>query len=800
MQMAKLTKSQVYKRLSEVQAKASLRVQKAFEESDRTKVIMACGTGKTYVGADVISKLDCNVSVVVVPSLQLVQQWITRFTGDRRLKRYSILPVCSQDGVDSPEDYDIQNSTTDKATILRTCKKNQPVIVVVTYHSFPDFADAVRGKVRVHFLVADEAHRTAGVKAKHFASCLDDKILKVSKRLFMTATPVVYRGDSSTVYCMNDSDSYGSTAFSYPYAEARDDGVLSPMRVKIFGVATGDTAHLLNTMREHRQQAMLAEALANLKLRPRQKTRMLVFHNSVAASKAFCEKLRSLGIWAEHLNGHDSVKKRLDVIDRFSNHKGPSVICSVRVFSEGVDAPEIDTIVFAERKSSPVDINQSTGRGTRWTERKNHLTIMIPYYTELALTQKEMRESLIASKYGPLMEVIAAISSIDDAMSEYRIAPAEVSHDAGDGVVEIDDAENHPVAIVKDAPAAIETDGSSRVAYDFGEKAAMVEKVALVKRLPVEVSILTNNGEFDAGNVREVYLRNLAITWPIEFYEMCKIVLERFGAMRPNTSSDMYYRLKDVCGLAIRNYTLRQVLDFVYGNDKAEERLELASIASELLIQIVESVLDYHATNSEFPSEHTAGKTGMDHLKSWSLVNRAIRKTEFVSLLLLSRHLGLYYLYDAICDFRDNNRGRFPRNGSGGKLLMSCFPSWNSAHLFLKSHSPYKSLSNYCHQMFGVIDTPISRTGEYKVRAVKCDVCKREFQSRHRSEKNGRFCSKKCRTESKKRHCKHCGVIYLPRTRGSEQQFCSVRCSNRYNRSRINTPIIAMEELQKAST
>lgn len=563
----KLTKSQVFKKLSEVQARASLRAQVKLDNCDRTKVIMACSTGKTYVGSDVVFKLKSKVNVVTVPSLQLVQQWIDRFRNDRRLKGYSILPVCSKIGIESPEDYGIENATTDRVAILDACKKHQPVIIIVTYQSYPEFAAAVNGEVQVGFLVADEAHRTAGIKNKFFASCLDDKVLKIAKRLFMTATPIVYRGDSKTVYCMNDRDSYGDVAFNYPYSQARDAGVVAPMRVHIFGVPTGESADTLNSMIEHKQQAMLAETLAKLKLRPRQRTRMLVFHNGIQSSKAFCEKLRSMGIWAEHLNGRDSVKKRLEVIDRFSNHKGPSVICSVRVFSEGVDAPEIDTIVFSERKSSPVDINQNTGRGTRWTERKNYLTVLLPYYTEFAMTQKEMRDSLMESKYGPLMEVMAAISSIDDAMAEYRIVPPEDVDDIAASSVNSEscDAVQPVVPVVKDAPV-ITGDTESYVSDVNRRDVPLVNHLTLVKRLPIEVSVVTDSGEFDASEVRERYIHDLILDWPVDFDEMCKVVIERFGERRPTIGHPLYRRFTAICCIsAMRNYTGKNVLDSVYG-------------------------------------------------------------------------------------------------------------------------------------------------------------------------------------------------------------------------------------------
>jgi len=795
----KLTKSQVFKKLSEVQARASLRAQVKLDNCDRTKVIMACSTGKTYVGSDVIFKLKSKVNVVTVPSLQLVQQWIDRFRNDRRLKGYSILPVCSKIGIESPEDYGIENATTDRVAILDVCKKHQPVIIIVTYQSYTEFAAAVNGKVPVGFLVADEAHRTAGIRNKFFASCLDDKVLKITKRLFMTATPIVYRGDSKTVYCMNDRDSYGDVAFNYPYSQARDAGVVAPMRVHIFGVPTGESADTLNSMLEHKQQAMLAETLAKLKLRPKQRTRMLVYHNGIQSSKAFCEKLRSMGIWAEHLNGRDSVKKRLEVIDRFSNHKGPSVICSVRVFSEGVDAPEIDTIVFAERKSSPVDINQNTGRGTRWTERKNYLTVLLPYYTEFAMTQKEMRDSLMESKYGPLMEVMAAISSIDDAMAEYRIVPPEdVDYIAASSVIsESRDAVQPVVSVVKDAPV-IADDSDVSKSDVAREDVPLVNSLTLVKRLPVEVSVVTDSGEFEISDVRERYISEVVLDWPIDFDEICKVVAERFGASRPSVDHPLYRRLKDICGLKVRPYGMKQVLDRVYGKIRNCVVGKDESFKETVISDIEHAIESFGNSHGYFPTRKTTGDPGVEQLTSWGDVNSFLCSTKHRSLRLLCCRISYGSLSSAVVSYK-NTTGHFPYPYSSDHTLLHGLPKWINVNSYLAKHTEYSGLRGYLEDVFSC-ECPIrsrsSGNAQNKRRIVACDVCSSDVFVRGPSAKNGIFCSSECRNKSKLRACNNCGSKYTPRHRSSRQKFCSVDCSNQFNNP---SRLMKFKQSQKAN-
>ena len=67
-------------------------------------------------------------------------------------------------------------------------------VIFTTYHSGPVIAEGMRvGASRDPFdlLVADEAHRLAGSPRAAFRVVLDDGAIPASRRLFMTATPVL---------------------------------------------------------------------------------------------------------------------------------------------------------------------------------------------------------------------------------------------------------------------------------------------------------------------------------------------------------------------------------------------------------------------------------------------------------------------------------------------------------------------------------------------------------------------------------------------------------------------------------
>ena len=100
------------------------------------------------------------------------------------------------------------------AALLRA-RSSGPKIVFTTYQSSGKLAAAAR-KARIKFDLAilDEAHKTVGVHSKTFATLLSDKKIKIQRRVFMTATERVFRGDRSDVLSMDNEKDYGATVFS----------------------------------------------------------------------------------------------------------------------------------------------------------------------------------------------------------------------------------------------------------------------------------------------------------------------------------------------------------------------------------------------------------------------------------------------------------------------------------------------------------------------------------------------------------------------------------------------------------
>jgi predicted helicase len=74
-----------------------------------------------------------------------------------------------------------------------------------------------RTRITFDLAILDEAHKTVGVHSKKFATLLDDKKIRVRRRLFMTATERVPRSDRNDVLSMHSEKNYGAKFFELSF-------------------------------------------------------------------------------------------------------------------------------------------------------------------------------------------------------------------------------------------------------------------------------------------------------------------------------------------------------------------------------------------------------------------------------------------------------------------------------------------------------------------------------------------------------------------------------------------------------
>jgi superfamily II DNA or RNA helicase/HKD family nuclease len=103
--------------------------------------------------------------------------------------------------------------------------------------------------------------------------------------------------------------------------------------------------------------------------------RTLVFCCSIAHADHTCQLLINKGVRVATVHSGPGSSPREDALDEFSQGK-LDALCTVDLFNEGIDLPDVDRVVMLRPTESPVIFLQQVGRGLRVAGGKERLIIL----------------------------------------------------------------------------------------------------------------------------------------------------------------------------------------------------------------------------------------------------------------------------------------------------------------------------------------------------------------------------------------------------------------------------------------
>ncbi|MFJ8159632.1 Helicase associated domain protein [Streptomyces sp. NPDC096136] len=429
----------------------------------RTQVIMATGSGKSLVAVRSSEELRAGRVLVLVPSLDLLVQTVAAWREGGRTGR--ALAVCSLRG----EDVGVPTTTDPRILARWGARPVERVTVFATYASLglgTIERAHLAGLPSWDLVVVDEAHRTSGRIGKPWAVVHDNARLPSVRRLYMTATPRVWRdgedveeeeergggreprGRGELVASMEDAPDgpFGSRCHTLSLSEAIDRGICAPYRVVCVDVSDPgfQSAVLLGAdgrsdrvrgMRIAALQAALVTAAADQGFR-----RTLVFHHLTREAEAFAAGLPAVAarlrtasrspqpayprtVWADWLCGQHTAAHRRRVLDAFAADRvaDKAFLGSVRVLGEGVDTKECDSVFWADVRGSMPDLVQAVGRALRIRPGEGKVASLV---VPVLLGPGESPDSMLTSRaYGDLARLLEALRAHDARLVEDLAQP-----------------------------------------------------------------------------------------------------------------------------------------------------------------------------------------------------------------------------------------------------------------------------------------------------------------------------------------------------------------------------------------
>lgn len=373
-------------------------IQKAVDElsvADRATIVMCCGSGKTAVGVGVAKQLKVNYVAVVAPTILLAEQ-LKNVWSKEQSKKVVIF--------NSAQDVDYDN-------LRDEINANKSIVIVTTYHSANTCVDAFQQVgIKLDLVIYDEAHRTSG----KFES-LFNRIIKrddaISKHLFMTATPKMasYETDETEFFSMDSEEQYGKICYTYTLRQAIHDKVVSDYRILVSHVDQNDLRKSIFSNEEKHYYAIaysLKKAIKKFSL-----NKVITYHSSIEKAQKLTEIFTNVisDYKVFHISSSQPSKIRDENLFNYANSE-KAIITNVRCFSEGIDVPDTDAVMFCDEKTSQIDITQNMGRAIRLSESKSLGYIIVPAFVD--------ENSVGLGDYSGVLNIVHALSESDEELAD----------------------------------------------------------------------------------------------------------------------------------------------------------------------------------------------------------------------------------------------------------------------------------------------------------------------------------------------------------------------------------------------
>jgi predicted helicase len=241
----------------------------------------------------------------------------------------------------------------------------------------------------------------------------------------MTATPRLFSDDTKskaaqanvTLCSMDDATVYGDEMYRIGFGEAVEKGLLTDYKVLILTINEANIPPVFRAMIANKDSEIDTDMATKLigcinalskqvlgddgdisQTDPDQMRRAVAFCSSIKESKLISkvfnevsdkyisslpEEIRGdmVTMHCEHIDGSMTTPEKDRLLGWLKSEPKANechVLTNVRVLSEGVDVPSLDSIIFLSSRSSHIDVVQSVGRVMRKAPHKKYGYIIIP--------------------------------------------------------------------------------------------------------------------------------------------------------------------------------------------------------------------------------------------------------------------------------------------------------------------------------------------------------------------------------------------------------------------------------------
>lgn len=420
-------------------------------------------------------KNDVFRVLYLVPSIQLLSQTLRSWTADTNYQMDAIA-VCSDKKVTKKESKNEYEdiivadlgfpATTNKEKLLeyhKTINEKSTgdfLTVFSTYQSIDVIIAAQKeGFYEFDLVICDEAHRTTGAtesgkEDSSFTKIHYEDNIKTSKRLYQTATPRVYgdaakkKADELSVIIadMDNKELYGEEFYRIGFGDAIRQGILTDYKVMVLAVDEEMIARRFQQMLANKDSELEFDDVtkiigcwnglvrrssnSDIALGAPMK-RAIAFTGTIRESKLITDMFTHVvdqylyqdleeqdpqyKIEIDHADGSMNALEKNKKISWLKDEVPDDtcrILSNARFLTEGVDVPDLDSIMFLKPRKSKIDIAQAVGRVMRKSPGKDYGYVILPIGVPAGSDEHSVLDN--NEKYRVVWEVLNALRSLDE--------------------------------------------------------------------------------------------------------------------------------------------------------------------------------------------------------------------------------------------------------------------------------------------------------------------------------------------------------------------------------------------------
>lgn len=314
-------------------------IQDYYRYNDKGKLIIPCGSGKSYIILFYIKYNDIKNSLIIVTSINLIKQF--KEICEKYLPYHQVVEFYGEN------------------KIVNT-NNNFRKIFITTYNS----ANCLK-KINFEYVFYDESHRTVVNKKDEESSVFREtvELFKNSKKLFCTATEKIKISKSDNIkYSMNNRDIYGDTIYFMNFREAMNKDIICDYDI-ILALDDEKEENNFNDTESFcfNQASVIINIFKKFEIK-----KLLVFCTNIKNADLILRSINCLDtdFSSYNINGNLSEKEQEMMINKFKSDDR-ALLLNCKFFGEGISINDIDSVYFTSNKTSKIEIIQNIGRAIR---------------------------------------------------------------------------------------------------------------------------------------------------------------------------------------------------------------------------------------------------------------------------------------------------------------------------------------------------------------------------------------------------------------------------------------------------